>query len=80
MSQSDLQEVNLDNQQDDGDVLVPEGNGNQQPEDYDHVESNVVKRDDKGNVIKQWTEVVKIIRVNRKKPYIGGYRRVDTNS
>ena len=47
---------------------------------YDHVESTVVKRDDKGNITDQWTEVVKIIRINKKKPFIGGYTNVNTNS
>ena len=47
---------------------------------YDHVESNVVKRDEKGNVVDQWTEVIKIIRVNRRKPFIGGYTNVKTDT
>ena len=47
---------------------------------YDHVESTVVKRDEKGNVTDQWTEVVKIIRINKKKPFIGGYTNVNTNT
>lgn len=33
---------------------------------YDHVESTVVKRDDKGNITDQWVEVIKIIRINKK--------------
>jgi hypothetical protein len=47
---------------------------------YDHVESTVVKRDDKGNIVDQWTEVVKIIRINKKKPFIGGYTNLNTNT
>jgi len=46
---------------------------------YDHVESTVVKRDDKGNVTHQWTEVVKIIRINKRKPFIGGYKNVNND-
>lgn len=46
---------------------------------YDHVESTVVKRDDKGNVTQQWTEVVKIIRINKRKPFIGGYKNVNND-
>ena len=46
---------------------------------YDHVESTVVKRDQKGNVVQQWTEVVKIIRINKKKPFIGGYTNLNNN-
>ena len=47
---------------------------------YDHVESTVVKRDDKGNITDQWTEVVKIIRINKQKPFIGGYNNLNTQS
>ena len=47
---------------------------------YDHVESTVVKKDDKGNVTDQWTEVVRIIRINKKKPFIGGYNNVNTGT
>lgn len=46
---------------------------------YDHVESTVVKRDDKGNVTHQWTEIVKIIRINKRKPFIGGYKNVNND-
>jgi hypothetical protein len=38
-----------------------------------------VKRDEKGNAVKQWTEVIKIVRINRKKPFIGGFRKVDSD-
>jgi len=47
---------------------------------YDHVESTVVKRDDKGNITDQWTEVVRIIRINKKKPFIGGYNNVNNGT
>ena len=47
---------------------------------YDHVESTVIKRDEKGNVTDQWTEVIKIIRVNRRKPFIGGYTNVKNDA
>lgn len=47
---------------------------------YDHVESTVVKRDDKGNITDQWVEVIKIIRINKKKPFIGGYKNLNSNS
>jgi hypothetical protein len=53
---------------------------NQRNDDYDHAESAVVKRDEKGNVIKQWIEVIKIIRVNKKKPFIGGFRNINTGA
>lgn len=46
---------------------------------YDHVQSTVVKRDDKGNVTHQWNEVVKIIRINKRKPFIGGYKNVNND-
>lgn len=46
----------------------------------DHVESVVIKRDDKGNVVSQEVQVIKIIRVNRKKPFIGGFRNVNNDS
>jgi hypothetical protein len=49
----------------------------QHQDDYDQAESVVVKRDEKGNVTKQWTEVIKIIRINKKKPFIGGFRKLD---
>ncbi len=47
---------------------------------YDHVESTVVKRDDKGNITDQWVEVIKIIRINKKKPFIGGYKNLNSNT
>lgn len=47
---------------------------------FDHVESTVVKKDDKGNITDQWTEVVKIIRINKRKPFIGGYKNVSNNT
>lgn len=46
---------------------------------YDHVQSTVVKKDEKGNITDQWVEVVKIIRINKKKPFLGGYRNLNTN-
>lgn len=47
---------------------------------YDHIESTVVKRDDKGNITDQWVEVIKIIRINKKKPFIGGYKNLNSNT
>ena len=47
---------------------------------YDHVESTVVKKDEKGNVTDQWVEVVRIIRVNKKKPFLGGYKNVNNST
>ena len=47
---------------------------------YDHVESKVVKRDEKGNIINQWVEVVKVIRVNKKKPFLGGFKNIENDS
>lgn len=47
---------------------------------YDHVESTVVKRDEKGNVTDQWVEVIKIVRINKKKPFIGGYKNLNTET
>lgn len=69
----------LDEAQNTGDlnILAPQMQHNS--DDYDQVESVVVKRDEKGNVTKQWTEVIKIIRINKKKPFIGGYRKVDSD-
>lgn len=46
---------------------------------FDHVESTIVKKDEKGNITDQWVEVVKIIRINKKKPFIGGYKNVNNN-
>ena len=64
---------------DDVEMMLPEGQRQAGNDDYDHVESTVVKRDERGNVTKQWTEVIKIIRVNKKKPFIGGYRKVEND-
>ena len=64
---------------DDVDIMMPEGQGQGAQEDYDHVESTVIKRDERGNVTKQWTEVIKIIRINKKKPFIGGYRKIEND-
>ena len=47
---------------------------------YDHVESTVIKKDEKGNVTDQWVEVVRIIRVNKKKPFLGGYKNVNNST
>ncbi|CAM6006610.1 unnamed protein product [Sphagnum balticum] len=46
---------------------------------YDHVESTVVRKDEKGNITDQWVEVIKIIRINKKKPFIGGFQNVSNN-
>ena len=65
---------------DDVEMMMPEGRQQEGNDDYDHVESTVIKRDQRGNVTKQWTEVIKIIRVNKKKPFIGGYRKIESNA
>jgi hypothetical protein len=38
-----------------------------------------VKRDEKGNIINQWNEIIKIVRMNKKKPFIGGFRKVNSD-
>ena len=68
-----------DDFQNSGDMDLPAVEMNDRINNYDHVESTVIKRDEKENAVDQWVEVIKIIRVNKRKPFIGGYKNVNND-
>lgn len=49
-----------------------------QEPNYNYVESTIIKRDDKGEVEKKIVQTINIIRSNKRKPFLGGFKNQET--
>lgn len=49
-----------------------------QEQNYDYVESTIVKTDKKGEIEKKFVQTIHIVRSSKRKPFLGGFRNQET--